>query len=282
MSSNKSHDMLAVASIRDEALDMAVGENRSICCPFCEATHEKSCSLTRQPDGILYHCFRVKCQARGFIGTAVVSATRKKREFERREFRRPLKSLPEDLVGFLGDKYGLCREDIQRARFKFDFTENRLYMPILTEMGLEAGAVSKSLDGRIPKTLNYFWSPLCNLHVADSPVKGGPVVLVEDILSATKVGRQARCVALLGTSLNADGAIRVKQLSTSILVALDGDTWRSGKSLGHKLKEKYGLLFENFSVVRLSNRDPKEMTDEEIRSVILSGIREENSGGDSS
>jgi len=39
------------------------------------------------------------------------------------------------------------------------------------------------------------------------------------------------------------------------------------------MKQKYGLLFENFSVVRLSN-DPKAMTDKEIREVILSAMPE--------
>jgi len=261
-------------TIKTDCLSLAVDKSMTTTCPFCDGgtSHEKSFSITRECHGILYHCFRATCHAAGFIPAIAGTAVAAKRE-RQRHFTRPLSGLPIGVRRFLYEEYELGRQDVDMARWKYDYTRNRLYMPIITEQGWDAGAVSKALDGSKPKSLTYFWSPLYRLHVAPSEVDAGPIVVVEDQISAAKVARQARCVALLGTSMSPEVAQRLALLSTKVIVALDADTWSHSRSIGYNMKQKYGLLFENFSVVRLSN-DPKAMTDKEIREVILSAMPE--------
>ena len=270
-----------------DALDMVLEESRSSVCPFCDGgdTHEKSFSCTRKQEGIYYHCFRVKCKESGFISLLTGAAEPAKRK-PARHFTRPLENVPQDIKNYLEEMYDLKEEDIHRSRWKWDYIGKRLYMPIITEEGWEAGATSKLVRmgglevSAVPKTLTYFWSPLYRLHVAPSEVDGGPLVVVEDQISAAKVARQARCVALLGTHMSPEVANRIRLLSTKVIIALDADTWSHSRSIGYNMKQKYGLLFENFSVIRLS-KDPKSMTDNEIRRIIL-GNGEEDPRGSSS
>ena len=94
------------------------------------------------------------------------------------------------------------------------------------------------------------------------------VVLVEDILSAIKVGRQFRSIALLTVHADYDKLLESIAHATKIVVWLDNDNIAVRKA-ARMLQRKLGLLGKQVSVVT-SNADPKHHTDAEILEIISS------------
>ena len=56
-------------SIKERALSLGVGESTRVVCPFCNAHHEKSCSITRYPDYLYFRCFRASCGRAGAVSS---------------------------------------------------------------------------------------------------------------------------------------------------------------------------------------------------------------------
>lgn len=83
--------------------------------------------------------------------------------------------------------------------------------------------------------------------------------MVEDQVSAKKVGRYAPCVALLGAWLSDAAIEELMEITDTLIIALDPDAYVHSL----KFKQKYSLAFKNFIVKKLS-KDPKDMTDEEL------------------
>lgn len=105
--------------------------------------------------------------------------------------------------------------------------------------------------GKVEELLWTFGSP------SDS------IVLVEDVVSAIKVGRCNRSMVLLGSVISIPRLMRLKHLTESIIIWLDPD------------KRKESIKFSNlaqtfgFSVKTIfSDKDPKEHDDSEIRGYI--------------
>lgn len=92
---------------------------------------------------------------------------------------------------------------------------------------------------------------------------GSVVVVVEDYLSAIRVSRQFPCVPLFGKDVQAvlsSIAGRFKQL----VIYLDPDMAKAAL----KQSWRFSALFEGGASVVVADRDPKELTDKEIFSMI--------------
>lgn len=86
------------------------------------------------------------------------------------------------------------------------------------------------------------------------------VVVVEDILSAIRVGEHVNTVSLLGTKITTSQAselIKYKQ----IIVWLDPD--RAGRQGSYKIRRTLGLVTDVKNIV--TSKDPKELSDKEIK-----------------
>jgi Zn ribbon nucleic-acid-binding protein len=81
---------------------------------------------------------------------------------------------------------------------------------------------------------------------------GSSLVIVEDMMSAIKVGRQCSCMPLLGSSLPMNKLMIIYNNYKDVLVWLDHDKYRAGANI----KEKLNLLGICADVV-LTDLDPK-------------------------
>lgn len=88
-------------------------------------------------------------------------------------------------------------------------------------------------------------------------------VVVEDILSAIRVGRHIKCFSMLGTKITTTQATKLMQFKT-VTTWLDGD--RAGRSGAYSIRKTLGLVTNVKDVV--TDKDPKELTDKQIKEVL--------------
>lgn len=93
--------------------------------------------------------------------------------------------------------------------------------------------------------------------------QGDVLVLVEDIISAVKVGRQYVAVPMLGSKPASEWNIYIKPYKRVIIWG-DRDKARQNVTLSRRLGEWLGKKIE----VVISEKDPKEYTDNEIKEFI--------------
>lgn len=280
------------AVIKLDALDVAVGETtRNITCPFCAARGDikpGTFAVTRSDTGVLYHCWRASCEAKGFIPSSGYTLADRpdKTEFAPKYFQHPLRELPVKLRMWLKDMYNLTDEDIRANEIKYSYTENRLALPITTIDGWKAGIITKrlpeqflTLDTDIErynmgrKSIVYWESDAVRLDFPSNVTRRGypdTVVLVEDKLSAIRLRQFGPAVSLCGSYLTDEMAGFLAVHYRHLIHATDADTWQNADkpSLGLRHYHQYGLFFQSFTVRHIS-KDPKDMTDLEIRQEIF-------------
>lgn len=93
------------------------------------------------------------------------------------------------------------------------------------------------------------------------------LVIVEDVVSMVKVGRQFSCCALLKSSLNDILLLRLAKDYDHLVLWLDPDM---SQHMVKRLLPKCRLLFKSVKVV-FSENDPKDHTDSEIYSYVTGG-----------
>lgn len=86
------------------------------------------------------------------------------------------------------------------------------------------------------------------------------VILVEDILSAIRVGRHINTVSLLGTKITTAQASELGKY-TEVTTWLDSDT--AGRQGAYKIRKTLSLITEVSNI--LTPLDPKELSDREIK-----------------
>jgi hypothetical protein len=259
-------------TIKQEAIDLDIGESKTIYCPFCGVTHEAKCSITKEELGVLYHCFRASCGAKGFIPSLALHTPtmQNKKTFKPKPVTHDMEKVPDWLLEKLYNDHFITEEEVLLSRFKYAPYTQRLMMPAYTRQGFEFGYVGKYFGDdqdirRKWKVVNYFETETTKLHYPITcNLVGGPVVLVEDILSSVRVGRHARTISLLGHGISNEQIKEIAGYGRDIILALDSDVIQ--KALSYK--RKFGFSFRNFSIQYLS-KDPKDLTDDEIKEEIL-------------
>jgi len=141
---------------------------------------------------------------------------------------------------------------------------DRLALPIKNPDGDLVGHNLRSVDGRLPKYLTR-GDPHLGHWVAGVPGTG-LVVLVEDIISATKVGRIAPAVALLRTSLNGDTLAELTKRYAHGIVSVWMDPDTAGRQAARKIIDQTSLLMDTRNLD--APRQPKESTDAEIKEML--------------
>lgn len=137
----------------------------------------------------------------------------------------------------------------------------RVVLPVYDRQGtliwLQARAV---LTGQIPKYIQpalprdaiMFWA-----HTTVTVSK--TVVVVEDILSAIRVGRHTRCVSLLGTKISGVQANRLSNYDR-VITWLDDD--KAGQTGAYKIRRTLGLLTDTQNIC--TRVDPKVLSNAQI------------------
>jgi len=258
--------------IKMEALGTPVGQSKTVYCCFCDndPPYAPSLSLTRIEEGILYNCFRACCSGQGMIGSlpANFGDKGKAQGFTPRPYTKPsMIADPENLK----DLWHLTTHEVKNNGIRRTFGEDGYIFPLFDSFGNNFGHTTKlfkdkeqsELGYKYTKAQHYLTKETCNLHYAynTSPINNGWVILVEDVISAIRVSRFRQGVALLGTHLNDK---KVQNLlawgAKNVVIALDPDAL--GKAIA--IKKKYGIFFDTFRVVSLTN-DPKDLTHEQLQ-----------------
>lgn len=200
-----------------------------------------------------YKCFRASCGKAGWGRGAVTP-----REKEARYFTKPTQSLSTQQAEFLCLHFSLAH--VPRVTYSPD--EDRFVFEVLGPQGGLRGSMARSYSGAEPKTLAYRakteepW-----MHWSWKPVRAmepEPVVIVEDIVSAEKVGQAGfyRGCALLGTHIDLERAQEIKTVAggARVIIALDKDA--TIKAINYY--GKFGDFIPNLTVLAL-DRDLKDM-----------------------
>jgi hypothetical protein len=91
-------------------------------------------------------------------------------------------------------------------------------------------------------------------------------VVVEDVLSAIRVGRHIPTYSLLGTKITSGQASMLAEYN-KITTWLDPD--RAGRHGAYKIRKTLGLLTEVDNIV--TEKDPKELSDKQIKELLWHG-----------
>lgn len=158
---------------------------------------------------------------------------------------------------------GLGRSEIGKLGAYWHVPTARVVLPVRNERGEVVYWQARAVDGRKPKYLGSATDK--QKVVAAYGTTGERVVLVEDILSAFKVGLQFHSVSLLGTSMSNAVANHVAQLGGLACVWLDPDA--PGQSAARVVRRRLSLM--GVSVCTLfSPVDPKLLTHAQIAAVV--------------
>ena len=262
--------------VKLEALDLAEGQSLRTKCPVCGggSSNEESFSITREEGTLMFHCFRDKCRTSGgigsrgnFTGQSLSQSTNTKTK----QYSGELFMLSERSAKFLRNKFDLTDQDVSAYR---ETVTGDIMFPMKNHLGRQFGYINRRYEGlvgspRKPKTINYYdFKPDHNLHF-DTPITSQTdmVVLVEDIVSARRVGKHYTCIALLGTKLRQEDAAFLLELGIKdVVFLLDADA----NATASKQQKEYSLLFRSCYAIRQSKTspDPKDCDPDEMQYLV--------------
>jgi hypothetical protein len=240
-----------------EAAGLPVGGSMRVPCPFCRGPG-RSLSVTREPTGILYNCYRASCGTAGHIATAghLLTAERRDAEPELKPWTEPQLPLEPADYAYFGTKYELDKDItgmyISRAE------DGRYLLPALNARGHERGIIARVPWDGAPRATAYGGPKAVAYWHAHGPRQAlyrgvnGPshkptaitrrVLLVEDQLSAimaSQTGLFAWTVSMLKPR--------------EVIIAFDADA----SERGFRWARKWGLAFPKTRVAMLE-RDIKD------------------------
>jgi DNA primase len=237
--------------------------------------------VSNEERGYRAYCFR--CGPRGFVahGDFSIDQLRRRRE-EFALLQEAHVRLPKDFTTEIPPneavwlyRAGVSTEIARHYGFGFSVSLKRVVLPVYSD-GALVGFTARSTVGAKPKYIErmvsanavFIADPATSLPPTDDwPEGSGPdVVFVEDILSAVRVGRIAkRCMALLGTSANAEQLCGAGLSNGTVHVWLDPD--RPGRVAAHKLERT--LALQGYKTKRIrTDKDPKYYSNREIRRLL--------------
>lgn len=235
--------------------------------------------VTRLANGWKYHCHNCAPQCSGFYRLsgipspketldAVLKVTEKTNHFVGKV------ELPSDFTTRIPGtgltwlyKYGITDEEIACYNFGYSRHLNRLVLPVYQDdvlifwQGRNLGQVTK----QNPKYLNirskgrdaYFRVGCGGISLPNK------LAIVEDILSAVKVGRICPSIALLGSYIP-DSLTRILVKYQKVGIWLDPDK----KKEAIRYAARYQKLLGKLVIPILTDKDPKDYTDAEIKGYI--------------
>jgi len=260
--------------IKLDALSLDVGDTMRTNCPFCTAQDEKSMVITRNEEGLLYHCYRASCEgSSGFISSTIdYKAVKQQKHKKDYTYNGELYPIDSKFTFLLRNKYRILWRDIEDNQFRQDKEGNYLFMPIFTAEGYENGYCAKRLNGEHhgPKSIIYSNDRYIVHYPYGTHSKNNlsPMVVVEDILSSIRVSKFLPCISLLGCDISTNHIVELQKRTKHLILMLDADTWRmKGEPKPIKYKRKYGLCFHKFDLIQVE-RDPKDSSETELADLL--------------
>lgn len=235
-----------------------------------EGKDNDRCYVTRRGDTTLVHCFH--CGGSGSVRDRFsrVKSAKAKGKTDGKNSTVPPKRAPYDItytptewsvdaLGWVGGA-GLTTGEISKYGIGYSPSRGRVYIPLMRE-GTRVGWLARKIEADGPKYLQWKEG-----EFAFFINNGGDVcVIVEDILSAIKIGRKYSVIALLGTSLSGYALSKIATLFSEYVVWMDNDNPEV------KMKQvQVKNILEDFADVRIvkTDKDPKEYSDEQIKNYL--------------
>jgi DNA primase len=163
---------------------------------------------------------------------------------------------PEDAYTWLL-KASVGRRSLKQLGAYHHKPTNRVVLPVFDDSRLVYWQ-ARSIDGREPK---YLGAAIDKRHIVAQFGKGPANVLVEDILSAFRVGEVGRGVALLGTSLTDKVLAKLIAERKPVIVWLDPD--RPGRDAARSICNTLSLVGLKHRQI-VTRRDPKLLSRSDI------------------
>lgn len=172
-----------------------------------------------------------------------------------------------DALDWLRD-YGIAGKEILHHHIGWSDQHERLIFPVFAEDGhlLLWQGRAFSTNSIKPKysTQGYAENVFAIVQPRDTTSEKAPVsdtiVLVEDFVSAIKVGRQIDAMPLLGSNVSNQRLIRLGHLYKNLIIWLDSDK----STYAIKSSIRAGIVFD-LSRTIITPQDPKCYTDKEIQ-----------------
>jgi len=228
--------------------------------------------VTREQRGWKFHCHNCAPKFSGFHYDKSLPDPLETVEIVRRIGEQQISQikntidLPEDMCYELPDaalawlyKYGIRDDEIELHRIGWSDNLRRLILPVVDNQTRRLTYwQGRSFTKGQPKYVNTSLRSANPLFVCGS---NPPVVFVEDILSAIKVGRVAIGIALLGSYFKREA---LKYVDNKSYIWLDNDKRMACIKLCSDLSTLQGFPVKGI----YTERDPKEYSEEEIRKLI--------------
>jgi hypothetical protein len=275
---------------------LAIGENAEPSnCPFCRADHEAKFSVKRVEDGYLYNCFRGKCGAAGFVSASgsasfVSRHSQEKRAGHKAYDNSRLKGLDAEDYRFFETQWNLRKNALVTVHHHrtlvvrvlagnvFVSPDDEYVFRIRDSRDVTRGwhvrqpawkGVVCHRNGLVamgkPKGMTYKNDPESPKAAWFNRESNGPLVIVEDYLSAMKVFQAGfRALCLFGTSItDADRQeIRSQGIIGGTVLWLDADA----QDQAYRNVQRHGVNL-NMRVV-CTTKDPKALSELAIQEVI--------------
>lgn len=238
----------------------------------CSSGKDRCLVVTRTPTGWDFFCHR--CGTGGTFGLDGLSVRETLALVRSRQRQRPDETarvvrLPSDFSKAIPSaglawllKYGVTPEEIQMFGIGYSKREGRVILPVYSNNELvywQGRYIGDHKRDEVAKYRNQKAMGRNDLYFRNITAHTTDIVLVEDIISAIKVGRVTSCIALLYATIPLD---LIKQLASTydtVWIWLDPDkaayTARMlmrCRSLGYPVRRIY------------TDKDPKYYTEEEI------------------
>lgn len=243
-------------------------------CPACEGgtSEEKSLSVTRRGDVLLYNCHRASCEFRGSVRVSGFQPrfNDTSQQTKSSPVRVPTTPINQAFAKLLATRYGITTEVVEFANVGWTGDglgtyERRISYPIYGPDSKQRGSNYRSYQGAKPKSL-------IKLNSEDELAlawykylrTSNTLVLVEDQVSAMRLAPYVHAVALLGTHISEAKAEEIKEGKyKNIVLSLDPDA--VGNAI--KLQLYWRNKLPNMCVVGIPT-DVKDMDKDEFNSYL--------------
>lgn len=235
-------------------------------CPKCAAQgHDQSKdNLIEYSDGGL-HCFRCNFHRHGDSLSSLKTHTQEGTKEAKRIIVLPADvdiNLPSKAWDYLR-QYSLTNQQISGNRVLWSDERQRLIFPYFDDTGLIAW--QGRYLGEDKKAAKWFsQGDLKNiLYILHSGEKRDRIILVEDVISAIRVGRIVDCMPLFGSYVSTSCILRLAKLYSRIDLWLDKDKEKDSYSYSKRIRD---LGLQSHTIV--TDKDPKEYKDYDIECLI--------------
>lgn len=268
----------AFIQLRHFASTLDSGVTERTVCPWCigGTTKEKSFAVSRTSDAeAKYICHRASCGRHGRIAVwgfrieASDPTPKAGKSFTPRLHSRDTRELGEEWASELLDLYGIDRSEADRLEWRVELGSGNLVVPVRSPSGVVRGVEVRRSKVQVP----FISTPKTEPHrVLDEPWMGwyreistGPVIFVEDAISALKVSRHFQVACLHGSHITQDMMLEAVSVvgNDPTIIALDRDA--TGKAI--KFASEWRFIAPNFRAVPLS-KDLKYNSDDEIKRIL--------------